>query len=185
MNPQHQSSSYFSFFFLVDVLTVGPWETLRALKGPELARLATFLPGTVLGSRANSTTVKFMYAFQRWKRWAEPRHEVAVFPVQEVHFALYLQHLAETTRSKASVEEAVNAIGWIHQLSGLSPIAASPFLRATLEGLQRQLAKPKARKEPITPDMLLVRVESLGPSPSLAEVRLATIALLAFSAFTV
>ena len=56
-------------------------------------------------------------------------------------------------------------------------------MRATLEGLQRKLAKPKVRKEPITADMLTALVESLRPSPALADVRLAATALLAYSAF--
>ena len=164
-------------------MAVGVWESLSELKDPELRRLASLLPDTVLHSRASSTSAKYLYAFERWRQWAEPRREVSVYPVQEVHFALYLQHLGETVQSKAAVEEATNAIGWVHQLSGLPPIAASPFVRATLAGLQRQLAKPKLRKEPITTDMLLVWVESLGTSPSLADIRLIAIALLAFSAF--
>ena len=136
----------------------------------------------MFGSRADSSTTKYMYAFQRWKRWAEPRLEVSEFPMQEVHFALYLQHVCETT-GKAAIEGAINAIGWLQKLSGLPPVASSPFVRATLEGLQRKLAKPKVRKEPITAGMLTTWVESLGPEPSLADVRLVAIALLAFSAF--
>ena len=134
-------------------------------------------------SRADSTTTKYLYAFQRWKRWAEPRDEVTVFSVGEVHFALYLQHLGETTQSKSSVEEAVNSVGWIHQISGLPSISASPFVRATLAGLQRNLAKPKVRKEPVTADMLSALVGSLGVSPSLSDVRLAACSLLSFAAF--
>ena len=38
------------------------------------------------------------------------RDEISAYPIQEAHFALYLQHLSETSRSKASVEEAVNAV---------------------------------------------------------------------------
>ena len=106
-----------------------------------------------------------------------------MYPVQDVRCALYLQHLGETVQSKAAVEEATNAIGRVHQLSGLPPIAASPFVRATLTGLQRQLAKPKLHKEPVTTDMLSMWVESLGTSPSLADICLIAIALLAFSAF--
>ena len=86
-------------------------------------------------------------------------------------------------QSKAAMEEATNAIGWVHQLSGLPPIAASPFVQATLAGLQHQLAKPKLRKETVTTDMLSVCVKSPGTSPSLADIRLIAIALLAFSAF--
>ncbi len=87
-------------------------------------------------------------------------------PVQEVHFALYLQHLGEVVQSKSAVEEAVNAISWVHLLSNQPPIASSPFVHATLAGLQRKLAKPKVRKEPITSDMLTAMVVSLGPSPT-------------------
>ena len=53
------------------------------------------------------------------------RSEVKVFPVQEVHFVLYLQHLSEIAKSKSAVEEAVNAISWVHQISGLPAITVS------------------------------------------------------------
>ena len=101
--------------------------------------MAEALPDTVLHSRADGTTKKYLYAFQRWRQWAGLRREVAVFPVQEVHFALYLQHLGETVQSKSAVEEAVNAVSWVHQISGLPAVTASPFVRATLSGLQRKL----------------------------------------------
>ena len=37
-----------------------------------------------------------------------------------------------------------NAVSWVHQLSGLESIAQSPFVQATVAGLKRSLAKPKA-----------------------------------------
>lgn len=151
---------------------------------PELKRLAEGLPSTVVGSRADSTVAKYLRAFQRWKNWVA-RHaaEISVYPVKEAHFALYLQYLAETSKSKATVEEAVNAIAWVQQLADHQPVSASPFIRATLAGLQRQLARPKVRKEPVTVEMLNSIVGSLGPSPKLSEIRLAASVLLAFAAF--
>ena len=104
-----------------------------------------------------------------------------MFPVQEVQFTLYIQHLAETTESKAAVEVAVNAVSWAHQMAGLEPISSSPFVRTVLAGLQRQLAKPKTKKEPITVEMLAAMVQS--SDGSLADLRLMAMALLAFSAF--
>ena len=92
-------------------MPVGPWKALGELQDPELRRLAGLLPQTVLRSRVNSTSVKYMAAFQRWRQWAEQRWEVKNYPVQEVHFALYLQHLGESVQSRAAVEEAVNAVG--------------------------------------------------------------------------
>ncbi len=38
-----------------------------------------------------------------------------------IHFTLYVQHVGETVKSKSAVQEAVNAIGWVHQLLGLPP----------------------------------------------------------------
>lgn len=167
----------------VDALTRGPWAELAELRDPELRRLARSLQSTVLRGRADSTVTKYGYAFQRWKTWAQARQEVAILPVSAVHFALYLQHLGEKAQSWSAVQEAVNAVSWVHQLSGFEPIAQSPFIQATVAGLKRSLAKPKVRKEPVTVDMLAALVDSLGESPSLSDVRLAASCLLAFAAF--
>ena len=172
-------------FFIAhaDILSKGIWQTVGELQDPELKRLAAYLPQTVMSSRADSTVTKYLHAFRRWKEWADTQAEISVFPIQVAHFALYLQHVGQSTQSKSAVEEAVNAAGWINRLSGEPPISASPFIQMTLAGLQRQLAKPKSRKEPVTAEMLAVLVDSLGVAPSLSEVRLAAIALLSFAAF--
>ena len=174
-------TGYMYVCLTTEVFTKGVWTVLDSVEDPELRRLAHSLPQVVLSSRADSTTTKYMYSFRRWKLWAETKKEVQVFPVRDVQFALYLQHLAETTSSKASVEEAVNAISWAHQLAGMPPISAAPFVRAVLAGLQRQLAKPKQKKEPVTIDMLSAWVK--GSGSSLTDTRLCAMALLAFAGF--
>ena len=141
------------------------------------------IQSTVLASRAHSTTTKHLYAFPRWKNWADAHSEVVVFPVCETDFALYLQHLGDTVGSKSTVEEAVNAVGWVHQLAGYPTLAESSFVRIVLDGLQRNLARPKVLKEPVTPDMLSGLVTSLGEAPSLTDVHLVAACLLAFSEF--
>lgn len=157
---------------------------MQQVEDPELKKLAEDLPGTIVGSRADSTVRKYLRAFQRWKSWAT-RHatEISVYPVKEAHFALYLQFLAKSSGSKATVEEAVNAIAWVQQLASHQPVSSSPFIRATLAGLQRQLARPKVRKEPVTVEMLSSMVGSLGPMPKLSDIRLVAGALLTFAAF--
>ena len=75
----------------------------------------------------------------------------------------------------------MNAIGWVNQISGLEPIAHSPLVRATLVSLRRNLAKPKAKKEPVTVEMLATLLQSLGSLPSLSELRLTASCLLAFA----
>ena len=51
--------------FHVEVFCQGSWAQVDRLKDPELKRLAAALPKTVPSSRADSTTIKYMYAF--WK----------------------------------------------------------------------------------------------------------------------
>ena len=165
------------------MLTTGAWESLQEVQDPELRRLAEALPGTLLQSRASSTTAKYLRAYGRWNSWAGQCAEVRAYPVDEVHFALYLQHIGESTQSKSAVEEAVNAISWVQQLADHQPVSTSPLVRATLAGLQRKLAKPRTRKEPITVEMLSKIVGSLGSAPSLLDIRLTASCLLAFAAF--
>ena len=77
----------------------------------------------------------------------------------------------------------MHAVSWLHQMAGLTFIAGSPIVQATLGGLRRELAKPKKRKKSVTPQMLLAMVEAVGLSPSLTEVHLLAICLVAFAGF--
>ena len=61
--------------------------------------------------------------------------------------------------SKVAVEEACNALAWAHSVARLASPVGSSVVRATLEGLQRILAKPVVKKVPITVAMLQHIVE--------------------------
>ena len=89
----------FHLFFNTGVFSAGAWPLLGNLEDPELRRLAQSLPATVLRSRADSTTKKYLGAFRRWKTWAEARQGVPTFLIQELHLVLYMQHLSESTES--------------------------------------------------------------------------------------
>lgn len=166
-----------------DMLKSDPWVSLRQVQDPELVALAESLPDTVLNARADSTTRKYICGFNRWKAWADKKVEIANFPVESTHLALYLQHVANNTRSKAAVEEAVNAISWVHKVAGIPSPDGAPLVKMALNGLQRCLARPKLKKKPVTVEMLQEIVASMSSNPTLAEVRLSTICLLAFAAF--
>ena len=125
--------------FSVDVLSTGPWSTLKELEDMDLRRLAEALPSSV-HCRATSTTKKYLEAFKRWKVWAAD-HKLPVFPVEEVHVALYLQLLAETKYSKSAVEETVNGLAWAYAMVGISSPTVSPIVQTTLEGLKWMLVK--------------------------------------------
>ena len=54
-------------------------------------------------------------------------------------------------------------------MAGAASPAASPFVRATLEGIQRMLARPAQKKEPITNEMLAKLVEDTNKHGTLAN----------------
>ena len=131
-------------------------------------------------ARATTTTNKYVRAYGRWKDWIHPEKSL---PIQVPKFLLYLQDLGEHSRSSAAITEAVNAISWVQHLAGMEPVNHNELVKTTHEGFQRSLAKPRQKKKPITTGMLKKWVTSIGPTPSLSNVRLAAMALLAFAAF--
>ena len=102
----------------VDVFESGAWQLFKDLEDPELRRLAETLPEIILQCQATSTTRKYLGAFRQWRQWAMT-HQLNPFSVKEHHLVLYLQHLAESKRSKATVEEAVYSMIWVHNLASV------------------------------------------------------------------
>ena len=99
-------------------------------------------------------------------------------------FALYLQYLGEETNSKKTVISAGNAMSWLHVSACMTSSSTWPFVRATLEGLQRFLAKPIVKKELVTVYMLEVIVKDADKSGSLMDLLwLAMVCPLAISNF--
>ena len=59
---------------------------------------------------------------------------------------LYMQSVGERTRSKSAVEEVYNALAWAHRIGDQQSPTESTAVKFTLQGLQRQLAKPIQKK---------------------------------------
>ena len=104
-------------------------------------------------------------------------------PAKDYQIALYLQSIGDQSQSRSAVEEACNAIAWVHSTAGLPTPTTSPFVKATLDGMQRLLARPTVKKTPITPDMLEDMVKDVKESGSLSDLRLTTACLLAYAGF--
>ena len=67
--------------------------------------------------------------------------------------------------------------------AGLISPLSDPLVRTTLEGLQRSLAKPVVKKEPVTVEMLEAIVADAQQSGTLMDLRLATACVLGFAGF--
>ena len=143
------------------MFSAGDWPLLRDLQKPELQQLAAGLPDVVLSGRADSTTKKYLGAFQRWKVWAESMEIVPTFPVKGMYLALYMQHLNTAKHSRSAVEEVVHALAWVHKMAGIESPTESPLVQSVLEGLRRILSKPKVRKEPVSIEMLQAMAHSI------------------------
>ena len=144
------------------------WQYLVKLKDSRPQQLAQQLFDNVMSSKAPSTE-KYLYAFGHWKRWAEDINGVTVFFMETIHLALYLQHLGNSTGSRASVEGAVYALAWIHEAAGLSSPINDPFVQTVFGGLRHMLASPTIRKQPVTSEMLSDMVQACQPDPSFSD----------------
>ncbi|KAL5496567.1 hypothetical protein EMCRGX_G012873 [Ephydatia muelleri] len=58
------------------------WKMARKRKLHDVMCVSYTVPATVLRSRAESTTKKYLGAYQRWRTWADARQGVPSFPVQ-------------------------------------------------------------------------------------------------------
>ena len=98
--------------------------------------------------------------FNSWKRWAKS-NGLPYLPTNSFHVAMYLQVILQSASSASPIKQAVYTIyrlgpwvGWLSQgfLSLYGPVH---------DASKHVLAKPKCRKEPITPKMLQQLAESI------------------------
>lgn len=104
--------------------------------------------------------------------WAASHRTILAQPHE---LALYLQHLVEETKSKAAKEEACNVLLWVHLCAGLSAPLSHPLVKATLKGLQQELAKSMVKKELMTVE-IIVKNATKG-SGTLSDPKLVTACL--------
>lgn len=82
-----------------------------------------------------------------------------ILPAAKQHVALYLQHIAETSSSRAATEEVVYILAWAHDVTGIASSTIRILVEKTLQGIRRLLAKPVQKKELITIEMLKAMVD--------------------------
>ena len=68
--------------------------------------------------------------------------EISEFLAQPAHVALCLQHF-RNFRSKSAVDDAVNALAWVHELGGLPSLTSHPTVRTMQESVK---ARPIVKK---------------------------------------
>lgn len=98
--------------------------------------------------------------------------------------ALYLSLLIRRSKTSAPIEEAVNALSWVHQVAGVEDPTDQPLVKQTVAGAKRMLAHRVTKKEPITAEILQKLVERfITDNADLSVVRTICICLLGYAGF--
>ena len=107
-----------------------------------------------------------------------------MLPAKPIHIALYLSYLAQSAKSSAPLEEAINALSWVHSMATVEDVTAHPLIQQVMAGTKRLLAHKTSKKEPITTENLLALVDKFGSNDaSLADIRALTFCLLGYAGF--
>ena len=158
------------------------WCEFLAAFPDHLQPLVSHVQETVLASKAEGTIRTYLAGFKRWKLWALSncfRH----MPANSFHVAAYLQRLIFEANSPSPLLNAVYSTDWARRLAGLPKVSDHLIVSSMVSASQRILGKPKAKKEPITNEMLkaLVTSKILDKSPSLSDLRTVALCLLGYA----
>ena len=96
---------------------------------------------------------------------------------------MYLQVILRSTSSASPINHAVYSIDWAHGLAGCPKVSSHCMVQSMMRASKRVLAKPKCRKEPITPEMLQQLAESLKDKSCIASSRTLALCLIGFAGF--
>jgi integrase len=149
---------------------------------PDLQDLAQELPAVLQDKWSASTTAQYQSSFKLWFNWASKFEEVSDMPAQPLYVCLFLISLAQRSVSVATLNSAVASIAWAHKIRGFDSPTLDSTVCICIEGLRRRLSKPARRASPILPKHIALLIKNLD-SDSLADLRVASLILLAFSGF--
>ena len=117
----------------------------------ELTSLAQNMEKTVIAARAPSTVSVYSRSLNKWKEFADKYNFARYFPAEPGQAALFLQYMLESTKSHNSVQTALHALKWAHDLAGLDSPAENATVKLVAEGSKRIIGLKKVnRKEPLS-----------------------------------
>ena len=146
-------------FKLFGVLSVDIWDTdFWPSCLPDSREVASFMEKskfTALASRASGTSINDTRVFNRWRSFAADVLGIGAFPVDPIHCTLFLHYLLDSTNSVSSINCALYAFKWLHELAGVNSPTSYPTVVAVKEGAVRLALSPvKHRKEPLEAEHL-------------------------------
>ena len=147
----------------------------------ELQVLAGGITDILYHARAPTTNVIYERAYKKWTQWADRFEEVNNLPADPYHVAIYLTDLAKKAVSFATINIALSALAWAHNLAGIDSPSKSHIVREVVQGIKRKLARPRRPKEPLTIDNIRAIFDILLPE-SVTDTRNTALIVIAFYA---
>ena len=158
------------------------WEDFQDSIPPRLLSIAEDVKQTVFASKAGGTIRTYLGGYNRWKRWAKS-NGLNYLPANPFHVAMYLQVILQSASSPSPINNAVYRIDWVHGLAGFQKVSSHCLVQSMMGASKRVLAKPKNRKEPITPEMLQQLTKSLKDKSCVPSCRTLALCLIGFAGF--
>lgn len=124
----------------------------------------------------------YLGGFNNWKRCAKS-NGFSYLPANLFHVAMYLQVILQNASSVSPINNAVYSIDWVHGLAGCPKISSHCLVQSLTSASKRILAKPKCRKEPITPEMLQLLADKLKDKSCISSLRTLALCLIGFAGF--
>jgi len=170
------------FLQFTDIFHSSSWKNLFGDIPEDLTHLVHRLPQVLMNSKAKNTFKTYNSYFKSWCQFCDT-HGFPSIPAQPHHIAVYLTSYAQDSFSLSKLNALVYSISWAHTVAGFQDPCKSSLVVQTKEGLARILAKPKAPKQPISPEHVLKIVSVYGFDANLMNSRLVVMCLLSYAGF--
>jgi site-specific recombinase XerD len=143
----------------VESIALEPLSSTGAVSDQALAAVRGF----VAESLSPATRRAYRASLTAFRSWCEGAGAQPV-PASPETVAAFVAVEARAGRKVATLEQRVAAIRWLHEAAGLEAPTSAKLVRATMQGIRRELGVAPARKAPATVERLAAMVAHADPS---------------------
>jgi site-specific recombinase XerD len=142
----------------MDAIDLVPISSSTPIVPAELQGVAAYVDASL----AISTRRAYRAGLSDFRAWCAAQGLQALPATPDV-VARYLTALAKAGRKVSTIEQRVAAIRWIHEARDHESPTSSKLVRATMQGIRRELGVAPKRKAPATVDRLAAMVSHADP----------------------
>ena len=134
----------------------------------------------IWGSLQPNTIEKYCYSLRNFLQFSLLNFGEIVLPVNVLEASKFIVSLRDRAYSKFSIKLGLVSIKWVNSFFPGAPRLDDPFLNRIVSSAQKNCLSRKNQKEPLSKEMMR-KILTLGPNPSLRDVRDALIPAISYS----